>query len=318
MTAERGRSELAIREIRRRDVTPLVAVATEAFATEMAMMGADVRRMARQMRLLALVYPVQKQLPRPFMFALAGLVDSNPVAVVIAEPRTGSWYIQTVMVGANHRRRGYARALVEETCARAARAGAPRALLHMREDNVAAYRLYSSLGFKAFERVYALSLDPRAPVEAPPLPEGYTLLPRRRYDPRKLAVQDACREPGATEIYGPSQMPRLLERATGILFRPTDAVRRAVVSGGEWVGAYQYVQGSPAQSVSVAIEIQPDHRGRGLERALLAQAVNRAVTRGAKSVVTSVGASNTPLREACEELGFATRFVGVGMARSLP
>jgi len=310
--------ELTIREVRARDAKPLLAMAEEAFATEISALGTDVRRLARWMRLMTVVYPVQKHLPKPLMVSLMGLVADQPVGNVIAEPGKEAWYIQNVMVGKDHRRRGYGGALVEAVCSRAAQAGVPRALLHMREDNVAAYGLYSSLGFQPFERVYAMLLDPQGAVQSPPLPAAYAVVPRRRYDPRMLPIRDRCQEPGAAELRGPSPMPRLLERAMGAILRPTDAERLAIVSAGQWVGIYQYVQGSPTESVSLSIAVLPEHRGRGLERSLLARAVNRAGERGAKRLVISVGASNAPLQEACQELGFATQFVGVGMARPLP
>lgn len=317
MRAERAQSALAIREIRARDAKPLVAMAAEAFATEISALGTDAQRLARWVRLMTVVYPVQRHLPRPMMVALVGLVAGHPVGIVIADPRKQSWYINTVMVGQTHRRRGYGRALVEAMCRRAAAAGANRALLHMREDNLAAYGLYSSLGFETFERAYQMTLDPDVMVEPSPLPAGHALVPRRRYDPRLLAIRDACREPGATELRGPSPMPGLIERTMGTFLRPKDAERLAIISAGQWVGIYQYVQDSPADSVSLTIDVLPAHRGRGLERGLLTRAVNRAVPHGAKRLVIPVGDSNTPLREACAELGFVTRFMAVGMTRSL-
>lgn len=310
-------TELTIREFRRRDARPLLAMATEAFATERAAFGTDPRREARELRALSLIYPLQRRLPNPLGIALVGVVEGKPVGVVIAEPRKESWYVNTVMVGAEHRRRGYGRALVAAVCTRAAAAGANRVLLHLREDNLAAYGLYSSLGFKTFEQAHRMTLDPERPVEPPSLPEGYALVPCRRYDRRALAVRDACREPGARELYGPSRTPGLLERALGALFRPADAERLAIVSDRQWVGIYQYVQNSPNDSVSLAIDVLPAHRGVGLERALLARAVNRAVAHGAPRLGVWVDDSDAPLREACAELGFVTQFVMVGMVRAL-
>jgi len=71
--------ELTIRELRPRDVRPLVAIAEEAFSTEQAAFGSDARRLAREGRFMAWVYPLQRLLPRPMTIALTGIVGGKPV-----------------------------------------------------------------------------------------------------------------------------------------------------------------------------------------------------------------------------------------------
>jgi len=309
--------KLAIRDLRPGDVGPLVAIAQEAFSSEQTAFGFDPRRLAREGRFMAWIYPLQRRLPRPMSVVLIGLVGDRPVGAVIAEPRRESWYINTVMVGKDHRRHGYARAMVEAICARAAKAGGRRALLHVREDNEPAYGLYRALGFAPFERVHRMLLVEPAGGEAAPLPEGYTLEPSRRYDPRALAINDACREPESAAVQGPSRFPGLLERAVGKLFRPKDRARMAVVRGGDWVGLWTYVQVSQVEAAQIGVKLLPEHRGKGLEQPLLERALARAAAAGVERVTIGVGVSETALLEACETLGFVTRFVFVGMARPL-
>ncbi len=294
----------------------MVAIAEEAFSTEQTAFGSDTRRMAREGRFMAWIYPVQRGLPRPMAVVVTGIVDGRPVGAVIADPRRGSWYINTVMVGRDHRRRGYARALVEAMCARAVRAGARHALLHVREDNEPAYKLYQALGFASFERVHRMLLEPSVGGAAP-LPEGYALEPRRRFDPRVLAINDACREPASAAVLGPSRFPGLLERAVGTLFPPEDRARFAVVHGGRWVGLWTYVQESPAEAAHVGVKLLPEHRGKGLERPLLERAVARGAAAGSERMTVGVSATETGPLEACAALGFASRFVFAGMACGL-
>lgn len=236
---------------------------------------------------------------------------------MIAEPRGPTWYISMVMVSGDHRRRGYGKVMVEAMCERARNAGAVRAVLHMREDNTPAYGLYSSLGFRDFERAHRMLIEQPVVAEQSPMPEGYTLVRHSRYDRRTLAIRDACREPQAMELAGASRMPGLLERTVGLFMRPADDQRLAIIHRGAWVGFFTYLQESPLQAVGLIIAVLPEHRDRGLEKPLLERGLARAARVGAGRVTLFVGSTNTALLQACEALGFTTPFVSVGMTRSL-
>jgi len=308
---------LSIREPRFRDAKPLVAISQEAFSAEQAVFGSDVRQATRRARMMTLIYPVQRRLPRPSTMALVGLVGDCPVGLVMAEPRGPTWYVSMVMVSGDHRRRGYGRVLVEAMCERARNAGAVRAVLHMREDNRPAYGLYSSLGFRDFERAHRMLIENTAVEEQSPMPAGYTLVRHSRYDRRTLAIRDACREPQARDLAGASRMPGLLERTVGFFVRPADDERLAIIHRGEWVGFFLYLQESRLEAVGLIVAVIPEHRDRGLEKPLLERGLARAARAGAKRVTLFVGSTNTALLQACEALGFTTRFVFVGMTRSL-
>jgi len=103
----------------------------------------------------------------------------------------------------------------------------------------------------------------------------------------------------------------------GALSRPVDIECQTIMREGRWVGLWDYVQGSPTASVRLTVQIVPEHRGLGLERPLLERAVDRAQKSGARRLAISVGSSNRALLSACEEFGFTTRFVRIGMALSL-
>ncbi len=309
--------ELTIRDLRPRDVRPLLEISEEAFSIERQMFGGNPPGLARQIRLMALLYPLQRRLPRPTAIALIGLVGGAPVGAVVVDPMKPSWYVNTMMVARDHRQRGYARALMEALQARATRSGARWLLLHVRDNNAPAHKLYESLGFHEFERRHEMLLANPGPVNSSPLPEGYVLVPRKRYDRRALAVRDASREPEAARLEPPSRHPGIVMRALGAFSPPADSDYQCIICGGGWVGLWDYVQSSATASVRLTVQLVPEHRGQGLERPLLERAIVRAGQSGADRLTISVGSTNRTLLAACDEVGFNTRFVRIGMARRL-
>lgn len=309
--------ELMIRDLRPGDVRPLLEMSEEAFSTERQMFGGNPPGLTRQIQLMSLLYPLQRRLRRPMVVALIGALRGAPVGLVVVDPMKPSWYVSTVMVARDHRQRGYARALMEATQARATRSGARWLLLHVRDNNTPAHRLYESLGFHDFERRHEMLLESAGPLEASPLPEGYVLTARKRDDRRALAVRDASREPEAARLEPPSRHPSFVMRALGALSAPTDSTYHSVICDGRWVGLWDYTQSSRTASVRLTVQILPEHRGRGLERPLLERALARAGESGADRLTVSGGSTNRALLAACEEVGFSTRFVRIGMARRL-
>jgi len=273
--------------------------------------------MGRQIQAMALLYPLQRRLPGPAVIALTGLVGGTPVGVVVVDPVKPGWYVNTMMMARDHRQRGYGRALMEAMRTRAEEAGARWLLLHVRADNTPAHRLYESLGYYEFERRHEMLFEASSPVEPTLLPGGYELVPRKRYDRRALAIRDECREPEAARLEPPGRHPGIVLRMMGALSRPFDLECQAIMHEGRWVGLWDYVQSSATASVRLTVQIVPEHRGPGLERPLLERAVDRAQRSGARRLAISVGSTNRALLSACEEIGFSTRFVRIGMALGL-
>jgi len=311
------REGFTIRDLRPGDVRPLLAISEEAFSVERQAFGGNPPGLGRQMQLMALLYPLQRRLPRPAVIALTCLVGGAPVGVVVVDPMKPGWYVNTMMMARDHRQRGYGRALMEVVRTSAEGAGARHLLLHVRADNTPAHRLYESLGYYEFERRHEMLLEASMPVEPSPLPEGYSPVPRKRYDRRALSIRDQCREPEATRLEPPSRHPGIVLRVLGALSTPVDIECQTIMHKGRWVGLCDYVQSSPAASVRLTVQVVPEHRGLGLERPLLERAIDRARKSGAQRLAISAGSTNRALLSACEEVGFSTRFVRIGMARSL-
>jgi ribosomal-protein-alanine N-acetyltransferase len=77
-----------------------------------------------------------------------GRVVGHAVASLVAEIAE----LQRIAVDASHRRAGVATALVDEVVALAARSGADRLLLEVREDNLEALRFYAARDFVEVDR----------------------------------------------------------------------------------------------------------------------------------------------------------------------
>ena len=86
----------------------------------------------------------------PDRIVIAASDDSGGVALcgfLIARCLPDEWEIENVVVGAEHRRRGVARTLIQALAEAAKSAGAQTIILEVRESNVPAARLYESIGF---------------------------------------------------------------------------------------------------------------------------------------------------------------------------
>lgn len=86
----------------------------------------------------------------PVRIILAASDDLDALTVcgfLIARCLADEWEIENVVVGAEHRRQGLARSLIQALVEAARTAGAQAIILEVRESNVAAVRLYESIGF---------------------------------------------------------------------------------------------------------------------------------------------------------------------------
>ncbi len=76
-------------------------------------------------------------------------VEGRPVGYAFSETLGDLCYIRNVVSDPGHRRSGIGRALMNEMARRARDAGSARWALNVKPDNVAAIKLYESLGFEA-------------------------------------------------------------------------------------------------------------------------------------------------------------------------
>ncbi|MCR4404289.1 MAG: GNAT family N-acetyltransferase [Candidatus Acetothermia bacterium] len=315
MSSEAG---LRVREYCSSDFEPMLALGKVAFAPEMEVFGLDEQTFRKQARLYAALRLIQRLTGRFFFKIYVGEVGEELVGTVSLSREGQAWYLGTVMVAPQHRRRGYGRALVEAACAEARARGVKRVILHVREDNAPAKNLYLSLGFGLFEREFHLVRELGEPGPEPgPLPPGYRLRRVGEFDRRAFEVVDACREARSAEVYGPSYYPPLWIRLLMSLFRPEALERYALLADGDWAGVYTFRFTSRREAASAGVRLYPQHRGRGLEPALLARALKQAKELGAPKLAIVAHEANRDLLAACAELGFVKAFTREGMVREL-
>lgn len=310
---------LRVREYRAGDFEGIIALGKVAFAPEMEVFGFDEAAIRREARLYSLVRVIQRLTGRFFYKIYVGEVDSQLVGTASLSREGEAWYIGMVMVDPAHRRRGYGRALVEAACEEAQARGVKRVILHVREDNTPAKNLYLSLGFSRFEREFHFVHELGAVEPEPrPLPAGYRLRRVGAFDQQALKVIDACREPRSAEVYGPSRYPPLYVRLLFYLFRADRIERYAILAdNGAWAGVYGFRFISQKEAARAGVRLYPEHRGQGLEQALLTRALARARELGAPKLAVEANEENKELLEACAGLGFTKAFVMEGMVRQL-
>jgi len=86
----------------------------------------------------------------PTRIGLVAIEESSTpqlAGFVIARCTLDAWEIENVVVGEKHRRHGIGTKLIQELLRRASKGGAVSVLLEVRDSNVAARRLYETLGF---------------------------------------------------------------------------------------------------------------------------------------------------------------------------
>jgi ribosomal protein S18 acetylase RimI-like enzyme len=220
------------------------------------------------------------------------------------------------MVAPEHRRRGYGRKVLTHALEVARSQGAERAILHVLEDNYPAKGLYESEGFVRFERVVHFKHEPPEGEELA-LPSGYELRRIGPFDRRASRVIHVAREPSSAEVYGVPETPPWYLQALARI-QPGVRERYAVVHEGEWVGIYSFnAQFREKGAASAGISLVREHRGVGLEEALLSLALRRAREVGCPRLLTKADERNTPLLSACKALGFTQLYVMEGMYRGL-
>ncbi len=306
--------DLVVRELRRRDIPQVVELFQLAFPRELAISGFDPTTVARQLRLYGLIRPLQRL--RPFFLFRVGELAGKVVAAVTLNRERRGWYIGTVMVHPDYRRRGYGRSVLLHALEATRSLGGNRAILHVLADNTPARRLYESAGFREFERISELVREPPEGEERP-LPGGYRLRRIPRFDRRAARIGYAAMNPTAREVYGEPELPPWYLRLFSLLL-PGVYERYAVVQGGEWVGVYRF--SAPFRdrgAASIGISLLPEQRGRGLEEALLSRSLRRAREVGCPRLTIAVDQENAPLLYACRKLGFQELHTTLGMYRDL-
>lgn len=307
---------LRIRELSSRDVDRLMELFKSSFPRELEVSGFDKVAVRKSFRLYGLLKMIQRLSHRPFVLFYVGEAGGEIVATVSLNRERKSWYIGTVMVAPGHRRKGYGRAILAHALDTARAYGGKRVILHVLEDNLPAVRLYESAGFTRFERVVHLVREPPT-GEGIPLPQDYILMRIGIFDPRAARLSYEAMEPNSREVYGEPELPPRYVRPLARL-QPGVRERYAVVHRKGWAGIYTLTAPFREKgAANASLAILPEHRGVGLEEALLSRALGRAREIGCPRLLVRANEANGALLSACERLGFTELYVMEGMYRDL-
>ena len=139
-----------------------------------------IRRIWPMVRLLQPISPGLRDILRGFVWEENGAVRG--VSIAQREGTTPMWYIGTVGVLPECRRRGMARQLLIATLDMMRARGGTRVRLGVIDGNTPAQSLYRSLGFVEYGGSGRYALTPTGGANRVPLPSGYIEMPLKESD----------------------------------------------------------------------------------------------------------------------------------------
>lgn len=298
---------MRLREFRREDADRLFTFLKSEFPEEEAVLGtrpegfrAIVDRLFRPDLRIALA--VLRALGRPPFRLYVAEEDGGIVGTTLLSFAARAGFLSMVVVAPSHRRRGFARSLLEAARAASARRGRPYVALSVLTTNAPALALYTALGYRTLSSSSFLVHE--RPGEIPPPPPDAGLRPFRRADARAVAALLARSTPApvqevlpvrASELRGGGMADRVLGSATATW----------VVDRGRGPEAHLSATSTPATE---AAHLSNPIVGEGVEPAVALALVRAAsswlAARGARRLVAGVPADNPRGRRALEEAGF--------------
>jgi mycothiol synthase len=248
----------------------------------------------------------------------AGYAYLDPPA---ADPHSGTTEVSgELMIGPDHRRHGFGRALVAEAAAAAAEGGGHALRLWAHGDLPAAAALAAATGFERFRALWQLRrpLGPSSsgpPLAQPALPAGRTL---RTFVPGQdedewLALNARAFAKHPEQGGWTRHDLELREREPW--FDPAGffiATKDGVMTGFHWTKVH-----SPGLGEVYVVGVDPAEQGSGLGRALTLAGLHHLRDRGVDQAMLYVDEDNIPAIRMYEALGF-TRATVDAMYRRPP
>ncbi|QEI08993.1 GNAT family N-acetyltransferase [Pigmentiphaga aceris] len=149
-------------------------------------------------------------------------------------------------------------------------------------------------GFEAVDDRRMMAADLSHPPEMPDTGLHFELVDRERF------AREIGRRLGVPEQYSESNVAQLLQL-------PMDAMPLLAMHRRRCVGGVLVVLDDTLAGIYDLV-VDPNTRGLGIGRSLLASAMGAAVAHGAQHAVLQVAASNTPARNLYCQYGFQDRF----------
>jgi ribosomal protein S18 acetylase RimI-like enzyme len=142
-----------IRDVRRADTPQLFALIDQQFPEESALLGKRPEEFEKVVRRVfrwdtRLLVGLLRLFGRPIFRFLIVEAEDRPVGMTLVTFPRGSAYVSSVVVDPAHRRRGYAKGMLEEARRTAKRARRRYVVLDVLETNTGARTLYESVGYR--------------------------------------------------------------------------------------------------------------------------------------------------------------------------
>jgi len=160
-----------------------------------------IRRIWPMVRFLQPISPGLRDILRGFVWEEDGAVRG--VTIAQREGTTPTWYIGTVGVLPECRRRGVARQLLRATLDMMRTRNGTRVRLGVIDGNTPAQSLYRSLGFVEYGGGTRYALTPTGSVDGAPLPAGFEELPLGEFDWRTRYELDRRIVPARLQEFEP-------------------------------------------------------------------------------------------------------------------
>jgi ribosomal protein S18 acetylase RimI-like enzyme len=269
----------------RRDLNQVADLIEDAFAGELEAGGLaalrDLRMFSHMGPLVGLMArsdPAVEDILGGFVWVRDGQVLGN-VTLQRADPYGARWQIANVAVAKPYRGQGIGRALMLAALERITERKGAWAVLQVRADNLAALKLYETLGFEVITREVAMHLERIQTVATPtPLPAGMHAYHHSQWQARyqlEAAAHsglDQWWRPIRSQQYWQSAESRLGERLWELIGR--NRIRRWVLPGEHSLAGWVSIDAQRWQGTHrVEITIHPACRGQ-LEDQLAAYALS--------------------------------------------
>jgi len=294
-----------LRDLRAADAPRVLEFLRHEFPEEEAILGTRIEGFEKVVRrifrwdaklLLGLLRLVGRPVYRFFVIEDGGAI----AATTLLTFPTGTGYVSMVVVDPAHRRRGFARRLLEEARRATVRRGRPFVALDVLEGNAPARALYESIGYRTLRATGYFVRDGGA---VPPAASA-AVRPFRRTDAAPLAAIAQRSAPPEVAKVLPVRPRDLLGDAwaAGLLSTVTCAW---VVDRGAGPEAYLAASRTPVTEAGhLTAPIVADGADPAAVAALVASAVGWLVAAGVPRIVSMVPEANARGRAALEEAGF--------------
>ncbi|HTT44402.1 MAG TPA: GNAT family N-acetyltransferase [Thermoplasmata archaeon] len=297
-----------LRDLRRADGPPFLALMDRGFPEESALLGNRPEEFEKIFRRIfrwdtRLLLGLMGLFGRPIVRALVVEADGHVVATTLITFPPGSAYISNVTVDPDHRRRGYARAMLEEARRTARRRKLRFLVLDVLEHNTGARALYDSLGYQPLRARVQLVQDATAKLSTA-RPSSSSIRPMRRSDIPTLVEIARRQSPSAVEKVLPTGPDRFL--ASGVANRMLASEEASwVVDRGQ--GPEAHVAATVSEAMEAAHLTAPtlsDSVDDRLAIELVSTAGAWCATRRSPRILSMVAVDNPRGRAALEATGF--------------